>query len=142
MITRRRVALFALCATLASMMVGAEQGSDGLDGEALFVACSGCHERDEGAAHRVGPNLFGLKGRVAASLEGFSYSPALTESGITWDTGSLTAWILAPEAMVPGTWMLYHNPLQPSEVSRLVDFLLESPQEAIEPVIQPSPEPQ
>ncbi len=122
-----RLVVLLLIFVLAAGRPGAAGGNDELNGEALFVACSGCHERGPGAPHRVGPNLYDLAGRRAGSLTGFSYSPALRDSGISWDGGTLTAWILAPEAMVPGTWMLYHNPLQPDEVSRLVSFLLESP---------------
>lgn len=126
----RMLRLFSLLLLtgLYPSLVLAQQGADGLDGEALFMACSGCHARTSGAPHRVGPNLHGLAGRKAGSVEGFSFSPALAGSGITWEVGSLTGWILAPEEMVPGTWMLYHNPLQPDEVSRLVDFLLDPPE--------------
>lgn len=121
------IALLLLTVGLVIVGPAAAQGTKTLPGDALFVACSGCHERSPGAPHRVGPNLYDLAGRKAGSLEGFSYSPALSEAGITWNTGTLTAWILAPEAMVPGTWMLYHNPLQPDEVNQLVTFLLQAP---------------
>jgi cytochrome c len=96
-----------------------------LPAERLFITCAGCHEREAGKPHRVGPNLHALAGRTAGTAEGFSYSPALAASGLVWDAGTLTGWILAPEAMVPGTWMLYHNHLQPSEVTLLVNYLLQ-----------------
>lgn len=126
----QRTLLLLLCGLAPSLSPSnavAQLADNALDGAALFTACSGCHERTSGAPHRIGPNLYALAGRQAGSQEGFSYSPALAESGITWGAGSLTAWILAPEEMVPGTWMLYHNPLQPDEVSRLVSFLLDPP---------------
>lgn len=96
-----------------------------LSGEQLFLACAGCHSIGKDAPHGVGPNLHGLAGRKAASAEGFAYSPALKEADITWNAGTLTAWIVRTEAMVPGTWMLYHNHLEAEEVNRLVEYLLE-----------------
>ena len=95
-----------------------------LSGEDLFIACAGCHTLEKGAAHGVGPNLHGLAGRTAASAEGFAYSPALQPGNITWNEGTLTAWVMQTEGMVPGTWMLYHNHLKPDEVERLVRYIL------------------
>ena len=96
-----------------------------LTGEQAFIACAGCHGLEAGAPHGVGPNLHGLAGRRAGRVEGFAYSPALQAAELTWDAGTLTAWIVQTERLVPGTWMLYHNHLEPDEVRRLVDYLLE-----------------
>jgi cytochrome c len=72
----------------------------------------------------VGPNLHGLAGRRAGSAPGYRYSPALASAEVVWDRASLTTWIVSTEAFIPGTWMLFHNPLTPDEVHRLVDYLL------------------
>jgi cytochrome c len=102
--------------------VGSHAGE--LDGEQTFAACAACHSLAPGAAHKVGPNLYGLAGRRAASQPGYRYSPALRASGLTWNRGTLTTWIVATEALVPGNWMLFHSPLAPAEVQRLVDYIL------------------
>ncbi len=95
-----------------------------LAGKDLFaVACQACHSIEAGAPHRVGPNLYGVAGQAAASREGFQYSDALTQSGITWTKANLIAWVVAPEALVPGTWMLYHNTLEADEVPRLIEYI-------------------
>jgi cytochrome c len=95
-----------------------------LSGAELFaVACQACHSIAPEAPHRVGPNLYGIVGQAAASREGFSYSPALQQSGLTWNKADLMAWIVAPESLVPGTWMLYHNVLTGDEVPRLIEYL-------------------
>jgi cytochrome c len=98
--------------------------SAGLTGEQAFLACAGCHGLEAGAPHGVGPNLHGLAGRRAGSAEGFVYSPALQAAELTWDAGTLTAWIVQTERLVPGTWMLYHNHLEAEEVARLVEYLM------------------
>ena len=54
----------------------------------------------------VGPNLYGIVGQTAASVEGFNYSDALASSGITWTEEELDAYIANPAAKVPGTTMM------------------------------------
>jgi len=124
---RRLPLLLAGCLAVLLAWPTGTAGADELPAETLFVACAGCHTRAPGAGHGVGPNLYALAGRRAGTLEDFAYSPALREADITWNEGTLTAWVVGGEAMVPGTWMLYHNTLTPEEVARLVDWLLESP---------------
>ena len=95
-----------------------------LTGEQLFIACQSCHSIEQGAAHKVGPNLYGLLGQPAASREGYNYSKALKESGIVWNKGLLLGWVLSAETMVPATWMVYHNHLSVEESEKLVDYLI------------------
>ena len=106
--------------------LAAGQGPAGraLTGAELFEACAGCHALAPGAPHRNGPNLWGIAGQRAATREGFAYSEALSSSGFTWNRGTLTAWILATDVVLPGTWMVYHNTLGPDEVGRLVNHIL------------------
>ena len=107
--------------TVLTSMGSAAQPS--LNGEQAFAACAGCHSLEAGAPHKVGPNLHGIVGSVAATREGYSYSPALTASGIEWTREYLFAWIAGSEQLVPGSWMLFENLLQPEEVQALIDYL-------------------
>ena len=94
-----------------------------LTGEQLFVACQGCHTLHEGEPNMLGPNLYGFMGESAATRPDYNYSPALKDSGLSWDRGTLTAWIVAPESMVPGTLMGYHNIIAADELALLIDYI-------------------
>ena len=117
----------------AASTTGAGENTTGLTGEQLWIACQGCHNLEAGAPNMVGPNLHGIIGQPAGQVEGFAYSPALVkagaEGGLSWQRGTLMGWILNTEAMVQGTWMLYHNSLEADEIGRLVDFIVEKSQE-------------
>ncbi len=95
-----------------------------LSGSDLFaIACQACHSIAADAPHRIGPNLNGILGEAAGSRAGYIYSPALQQSGLIWNKANLMAWTVAPESLVPGTWMLYHNVLVGEEVPRLIEFI-------------------
>lgn len=89
----------------------------------LFANCQACHSAVSGAPHKFGPNLHGFFGAPAASREGYSYSEAMSQSGLTWDRDTLIEFLKMPEKLVPGTKMTYHTSLNDAELSQLVDFL-------------------
>ncbi len=80
---------------------------DAANGEKLFKKCKACHTVDAGGKNKVGPNLHGIYGAKAAAVEGFKYSKALQESGITWDDANLDQWLLKPKSLVKGTKMIF-----------------------------------
>ena len=73
--------------------------------KAAFAICVACHTVAPDAESGIGPNLNGVVGRKAATLENFNYSDALTASGITWDETELDAFLANPRGKVPGTTM-------------------------------------
>jgi cytochrome c len=83
--------------------VASAQG-DAVAGERAFRQCAACHAIDAEWSSS-GPNLVGIVGRAAASLDGPRYSDALSASGIVWDAETLAAFLADPRAFVPGTSM-------------------------------------
>jgi cytochrome c len=94
-------------ASLAASTTGAYAAGDAKAGAEVFKRCAVCHTSQKGGGDGMGPNLFGVVGRKAASRPGFSYSGPLRKSGITWNDANLTKWVSSPGRMVPGTKMSF-----------------------------------
>ena len=75
-------------------------------GEDAFQTCTGCHSVDPDGRSAAGPNLYGIMGRQAGSLEGYSFSDAFVASQITWDEASLDGFLADPQGYIPGSEML------------------------------------
>src|SRR5438270_9896568 len=76
-------------------------------GKTSFNKCLACHAVGEGAKNKVGPQLNGLNGRKSGTAEGYSYSEANKNSGITWDEATFKDYIKDPKAKIPGTKMVF-----------------------------------
>ena len=51
-------------------------------GKVLFESkCAMCHSAQQGEAHSVGPNLFGVVGRLKGRAQAFDYSEAMQKTG-------------------------------------------------------------
>jgi cytochrome c len=80
---------------------------DAAAGKSSFNKCLACHAIGEGAKNKVGPVLNGLDGRHSGSVEGYSYSDANKNSGITWNKDQFLDYIKDPKAKIPGTKMIF-----------------------------------
>ncbi|WP_069878509.1 cytochrome c family protein [Bosea sp. BIWAKO-01] len=96
---------------------------DATTGEKIFLRCRACHQIGETAKNAVGPKLNGLLGRPAGSVEGYSYSAANKNSGITWDESTFRDYIKAPQAKIPGTKMVFAGLKSEQEIDDVVAFL-------------------
>lgn len=77
--------------------------------------CRTCHSLDEGD-NRLGPSLHGVLGRQAGTLEGYTFTRSMTQSGVTWDAESLDAFITNPDSVVPGHGMRPYAGISDPEV--------------------------
>jgi len=88
----------------SALNVAAIPPGDPVHGKTLYQACESCHSIND---NDVGPKHRGVVGRHAASIADYAYSPALKNSGLTWDEATLNRWLFNPSALVPGTKMFF-----------------------------------
>jgi alcohol dehydrogenase (cytochrome c) len=98
-----------LCLLTSLIAVGFAHPSmadpDANEGQEIYQAqCSACHSNQPGV-NGIGPSLAGLAGRKAGSLHGFTFTPALQGSGLTWKADTFSQFLADPTKLVPGTAM-------------------------------------
>ena len=113
--------LLVLC--LAPAIPVAAEAQDAAAGEKIFAVCRACHQVGETAKNSVGPILNGLIGRKSGSVEGYNYSDANKNSGLTWDEATFFEYIKDPRAKIPGTKMVYAGLKDEQRAKDLVAFL-------------------
>ena len=96
---------------------------DAAAGKTSFNKCLACHAIGEGAKNKVGPVLNGLDGRHSGSVEGYSYSDANKNSGITWGKDVFLEYIKEPKAKIPGTKMVFAGISNETERNNLWAYL-------------------
>ena len=113
------LSLLALAAGTAHAQAGESLGQ-----RLAQSSCAQCHGFDKGAGHGVGPNLFGVVGRAAASAEGFAFSKPFIDAmkGKTWDAALLERWLTDAQAVAPGSGMVYFQD-DPKKREELIKYL-------------------
>ncbi len=112
------LAVTAFCLSAAPALA-----QDVAAGEKSFNKCRACHQVGETAKNVVGPLLNGLFGRKSGTVEGYNYSEANKNSGITWDEAVFAEYIRDPKAKIPGTKMVFAGIKNEQEVKDLTAFL-------------------
>ncbi len=106
----------------ATPVAFADLTGDASKGEKVFIRCSTCHVLQDGQ-NRVGPHLYGVVGRPAGSVDGFNYSAANAESGITWTPEILFDYLESPQTYLKGTRMAFPGIKDPQERADLIAYL-------------------
>ena len=81
-------------------------------GKSVFKQCSSCHQVGAGAKNRSGPQLNGIMGRVAGSVDGFKYSKVFQQAnadGLVWNDETLAEFLANPKAYMKGTRMSFRG---------------------------------
>src|SRR5271166_2988013 len=114
----------ALVAALALTASASAAAGDPGRGKSVFAQqCAMCHTANKGGPTILGPNLFGVVGRKAGSVAGYSYSPHMKAADWTWTDDKLQAYLPAPRDMVPGTKMTYGGLHDPAKLADLMAYL-------------------
>lgn len=102
---------YLTAAALVALAVPAFADGDAEKGEKEFNKCKACHMivADDGTeiikGGRTGPNLYGVVGRVAGSVEDFRYGKGLEaakEAGFEWTEEAVTEYVIDPKAWLDG----------------------------------------
>ncbi|MEZ5779316.1 MAG: c-type cytochrome [Paracoccaceae bacterium] len=102
---------FKVLAVMAALSVATPvlATGDAAKGESEFKKCKSCHAiiADDGTeivkGGKTGPNLYGVIGRPAASVEDFKYGDgilAAAEKGLVWDEENLAKYTEDPTAFL------------------------------------------
>lgn len=108
---------------LLASYCGASYAQDAARGEKVFLKCKGCHQIGEGAKARLGPDLNGIVGRQAGSVDGYAYSDAMKNSQLMWDEKTLAEFLINPKQTMPGTKMSFAGIPKPADIADLIAYL-------------------
>ncbi len=113
---------FSIAAAAACLLAGpafaeshamAEPTGDAAAGEAVFRQCQTCHVVQDadgntlaGRNAKTGPNLYGIAGRAAGTVEGFRYKDSIVaagEAGLVWTEETFVAYSQDPQGFLRAT---------------------------------------
>jgi cytochrome c len=95
-------------------------------GEKQSKKCAACHNLQEGAGAKIGPDLYGVVGRKVASAPGFAYSAAMkghAAKAPVWTFDELFHFIENPRGYIDGTAMSFAGIKKPEQRADLLAYL-------------------
>ena len=114
---------FVVAAAIAALSTQTAWAQDIAAGEQSFKKCLPCHAIGADAKNKVGPLLNGIDGRKSGTVEGYSYTDANKNSGITWDEAQFLEYIKDPRAKIKNTKMIFPGIKNENEAKSLWAYL-------------------
>ncbi|GEO82932.1 c-type cytochrome [Pararhodospirillum oryzae] len=109
---------------------------DAAAGAEVSKKCLACHTLGKGEPNKVGPNLFGVYGRVAGTHEGYNYSESYKEmgqKGLTWEEANLKGYLADPLSFVraksgddKGKSKMTFRLTKDDEIANVIAFLMQN----------------
>lgn len=126
---RRFLLPLAAASAFATVVSPALAAGNPANGAKRFRAqCEVCHLASKTATPndlrtKVGPNLWGVVNRKAATYPNFKYSRAMKSSGLTWTPQTLKAYAMAPQKVVPSVRMSFGGLKNPQDADDIIAWL-------------------
>ncbi len=103
---------------------GIARAQDAAAGEQVFrKMCLPCHDVGPAAKVKLGPPLNGIDGRKAGTHEGYNYTEANKNSGITWNENAFMPYIQSPMQTIKGTKMAFAGIKNDKDIADLWAYL-------------------
>lgn len=115
-----------VCIVAASVLLSAAApgGGDSAAGFKVYKSrCLTCHSNVKGGPNRLGPLLFGIMGKKAATLPGYAYSRPMQRSNLVWTDDTLRNWLRRPNRVLPGTRMAFAGLSNPKQIEDLIAYM-------------------
>ncbi len=105
--SKASILAFAGALLAAPAFAASHASGDAAEGEKEFRKCQSCHAviNDEGETlagkGKSGPNLYGVAGRTAGTVEGFRYKESIVaagEKGLVWNEEEFAKYLQDPTA--------------------------------------------
>jgi cytochrome c len=119
--------LAAAAFAVTGFAASAHADGDSAKGKKVFAKCMACHTTEAGK-NKVGPTLHGIFGRKSGTVEGFTYSDAMKNAGITWSEAELDKYLTNPKKDVPGNKMAFPGLPKPDDRANVIAYLKEASQ--------------
>lgn len=121
---RSRV-LGGMALAASTVLAGAAfAGGDVSQGKAIFArTCQNCHAIEIGV-NKIGPSLWNVVGRKAASIPDFGYSSALRAADKTWDVAELDTYLANPRGTLHGVRMYFKGLSGAQQRADVIAYLL------------------
>lgn len=118
----RNVMMGCSLAVLLAAGASTANAADAAAGEKVFKRCAACHVVNQ-EQNRVGPHLVGIVGRPAGAAEGFNYSDAVKNSGITWTEENLDKYLADPKGFIAKNKMAFPGLKKEEERANVIEYL-------------------
>jgi cytochrome c2 len=89
----------------------------------VIGTCGACHGFTPEATTAIGPNLWGVYGRMIGASDYAGYSEALRKTEGVWSEEKLRAFVLDPQSVIPGTSMPTPPPPDEETLTALIATL-------------------